>query len=328
MSIAESQEAALERLRMEFVHKASRVVTGSLLEEAIADAVTANLFDLLGGFDASMEPALRQCFEQIADADGYWLGLDTEFTFSRQSYKGLFALPYGAEHLVLPLVVGSAPASVAASEGVDEPMRIRLLNFLNWSRVALANVAMGAYTDEVRLGRPEETKMAPTHEYVLDRWSRFGSSIGKRWAPAILATEKQTCDWLRVAAFTLKIVTGVNDNRDELDQSLHSLEIGWSLERQVSVDRNILRMAAFELAHMDKVPASATINEAVELAKKYSTAESGKFVNGILGAIVARMAGETYTTLSERSLADTLDPIADIELDLDDALMEEEFAPA
>ncbi len=73
-----------------------------------------------------------------------------------------------------------------------------------------------------------------------------------------------------------------------IDEGIASLSREWALDRMPAIDRNILRMAAAELLYFPDVPGSAAINEAVELAKDYGTAESGKFVNGILGALARR----------------------------------------
>jgi N utilization substance protein B len=80
------------------------------------------------------------------------------------------------------------------------------------------------------------------------------------------------------------IVHGVLREQGELDAIIAELASGWKLERIANVDRNILRLALYELRHRRDIPASVSVNEAVEIAKKYSTAESGKFVNGILGS--------------------------------------------
>ncbi|MGC8834085.1 MAG: transcription antitermination factor NusB, partial [Armatimonadota bacterium] len=77
-----------------------------------------------------------------------------------------------------------------------------------------------------------------------------------------------------------QLVRGVARHIGEIDKILENLAEDWSLERLASVDRNILRIATYELLYETTVPVSAAINEAVELAKTYSTAESGRFVNG------------------------------------------------
>jgi len=71
-----------------------------------------------------------------------------------------------------------------------------------------------------------------------------------------------------------------------IDACIEDFSHEWALDRMPGIDRNILRLALAELVHFPDVPVSATINEAVELAKIYGTEESGKFVNGILGAFV------------------------------------------
>lgn len=78
------------------------------------------------------------------------------------------------------------------------------------------------------------------------------------------------------------IATGVRSKRSELDEIIAALAQDWSIDRQPAVDRNILRIALYEIKFVDTVPSVVAVDEAVELAKKYSTAESGKFVNGIL----------------------------------------------
>jgi N utilization substance protein B len=78
------------------------------------------------------------------------------------------------------------------------------------------------------------------------------------------------------------LVNGVKLNLADLDGEITKLAHGWPLDRQPVVDRNILRIAFYEIKYVDSVPPVVAVDEAVELAKKFSTAESGKFVNGVL----------------------------------------------
>jgi len=96
-----------------------------------------------------------------------------------------------------------------------------------------------------------------------------------------------------------ELVRGTLDHQDELDARVAALATDWALDRQAAVDRNILRMAAFELLFRPDAPVAAVVNEAVELAKKYSTAESGRFVNGVLGALAREPRGEADAGESE-----------------------------
>jgi N utilization substance protein B len=79
------------------------------------------------------------------------------------------------------------------------------------------------------------------------------------------------------------VVQGALDHLSELDDIIGTLASGWRLERIANVDKNVLRIALYEIRHRDDIPPSVSVNEAVEIAKKYSTEDSGRFVNGILG---------------------------------------------
>ncbi|MBC7325523.1 MAG: transcription antitermination factor NusB [Moorella sp. (in: Bacteria)] len=84
------------------------------------------------------------------------------------------------------------------------------------------------------------------------------------------------------AAFTRQLVTGTLADKPELDALISKYAVGWRLERLAAVDRNILRMALFEMRHFPETPASVVINEAIELAKTFNNEEAGRFVNGLL----------------------------------------------
>jgi len=86
--------------------------------------------------------------------------------------------------------------------------------------------------------------------------------------------------------FATMLVNGVLGDLADLDSRLSNLILDYAFERVAAVDRNVMRMAAYELFHLPSVPPAVTLNEAVEIAKKYSTAESGKFVNGVLGKLL------------------------------------------
>jgi len=89
------------------------------------------------------------------------------------------------------------------------------------------------------------------------------------------------------AEFTRTLVSGTISSLKKIDAEIDKHAVGFPVARQTAVDRNILRLAAAEiLFHASDAPMGAVVNEAVELAKKYSTSESGKFVNGVLGALV------------------------------------------
>ena len=86
-------------------------------------------------------------------------------------------------------------------------------------------------------------------------------------------------------AFATDIVHGVGEHLADVDALITRFAKGWTIERMPVIDRTLLRMAIFELAYRPDVPTAAVISEAVELAKRYSTDDSGRFVNGMLGRI-------------------------------------------
>ena len=89
-----------------------------------------------------------------------------------------------------------------------------------------------------------------------------------------------------------ELVRGSLTHLAEIDRRITELTPEWTPDRQAAVDRNLLRLAAYELLYRPDAPVAAVVNEAVELAKKYSTAESGRFVNGVLGALARQPRGE------------------------------------
>lgn len=97
---------------------------------------------------------------------------------------------------------------------------------------------------------------------------------------------------LTTARMVAELVRGALRHRDELDVELGTLTGDWPLDRQSAADRNILRLAAYEIAHRPETPAPVAMNEAVELAKRYGTEESGRFVNGVLAAFASRRAAQ------------------------------------
>ena len=82
-----------------------------------------------------------------------------------------------------------------------------------------------------------------------------------------------------------KLVEGVTAHQEELDALIRQYSERWRLERMAAVDRNILRLALYELLYEPEIPAKVVINEAVELAKRYASEESGAFINGILDQV-------------------------------------------
>ena len=87
------------------------------------------------------------------------------------------------------------------------------------------------------------------------------------------------------AVFVRELVSGVIQNKEKIDQSIQSFAPAWPIEQIPVVDRNILRLAIFEILLDNNTPVKVSINEAVELAKKFGSENSSKFVNGVLGSV-------------------------------------------
>lgn len=95
-----------------------------------------------------------------------------------------------------------------------------------------------------------------------------------------------------IRPFSRQVVLGVWENRESLDGVIREASQHWRLERMSLVDRNILRIALFEVLFLKDVPHKVSIDEAVEMGKKYGTEESGAFINGILDHIYHSMTEE------------------------------------
>ena len=92
-----------------------------------------------------------------------------------------------------------------------------------------------------------------------------------------------------VRCFAEELVTGVMENRAALDGKINEQSTNWSIQRMTRVDLNILRIATFELIFRGDIPKSVTMNEAIEVAKKFGTEDSPAFINGILDEIAATL---------------------------------------
>ena len=102
--------------------------------------------------------------------------------------------------------------------------------------------------------------------------------------------DEQTGD-TEILDFSGMLVAGTMQNREELDRRIRQVAKNWDIERMAVIDRNILRMGAYEIIYRDDIPPKVSLNEAIELAKKFSTADSGAFVNGILDKVKDQVYG-------------------------------------
>ncbi len=119
----------------------------------------------------------------------------------------------------------------------------------------------------------------------LYMWELRGSEAMEELVPFVEHHTKGSRDKKgrgELADFTFSLCRGVVENRSELDRWIEAIARNWRLDRMAHLDRNILRIAVFELVFHPQTPYKVVINEAIDIAKRFSTAQSGSFVNGIL----------------------------------------------
>ena len=114
--------------------------------------------------------------------------------------------------------------------------------------------------------------------YEVDSVTRDAAAVVARLLAAETFSEENR-------AFALELVNGVVQNKSEIDRNIRKFAPAWPLEQIALIDRNILRLAIFEILFNNKVPVKVAVSEAVELAKSYGSESSGKFVNGVLGSV-------------------------------------------
>jgi N utilization substance protein B len=103
----------------------------------------------------------------------------------------------------------------------------------------------------------------------------------RRFIARRLRGDKKLCE------FAEGLVAGIQANQPKIDDLISSVAENWRLDRMAAIDRNILRLGAYEMLFCPEVPVKVAINESLELAKRYSTAQSSRFVNGILDRLQA-----------------------------------------
>ena len=89
----------------------------------------------------------------------------------------------------------------------------------------------------------------------------------------------------KVLPFFIKLISGVLQEKDQIDGIIEQISSNWKVSRMACVDRNIIRIAVYELLCLTDVPAKVSINEAIDIGKKFGTEESGAFINGVLDSI-------------------------------------------
>jgi len=135
------------------------------------------------------------------------------------------------------------------------------------------------------LNPPENLEESLDHFWVTQQAAaiaedKAAATWGQKTEPLPPSTQE-----LATRMFADKLIRGVLENRPDLDARIQQHAENWDLHRMAVVDRNILRLAIYEMLFREDIPPIVSINEAVDIAKKFSTQDSGKFVNGILDKI-------------------------------------------
>ena len=156
--------------------------------------------------------------------------------------------------------------------------------------------AMKEYLENYETGHSENLKMPidmpnipvpiPLTSDMLGRINTLIDALDKTFTALEMAEISSLANKAEVRDYALKLIQTYSDHKEEVDGQISKLSIGWNIDRLVRIDRDILRLSTVELLYMPEIPISVSIDEAVELAKKYSTEESSSFINGILRQVV------------------------------------------
>jgi N utilization substance protein B len=134
------------------------------------------------------------------------------------------------------------------------------------------------------LNKPDNVEEALGHFWASQRAAALAAEKVPTWGQEI-EIPPPTVEETAVRVFADPLIRGTLDHLPELDERIKLHAKNWDLTRMAVVDRNILRLAIYEMLYRDDIPPVVSINEAVDIAKRFSTDESGRFVNGILDKI-------------------------------------------
>jgi len=134
------------------------------------------------------------------------------------------------------------------------------------------------------LNPPENLEEALREFWETQRMAARADSGGPTWGEPV-EPPPPTAEEIEIREFAEPLIRGTVAHREEIDAKIRQYAKNWDLHRMAVVDRNVMRLAIYEMLYREDIPPVVSINEAVDIAKKYSTPESGKFVNGILDRI-------------------------------------------
>ncbi len=294
----ESQLSSLETLRKQFVALGSRNASGSQLEDLVLNYFTEELKNNL----RLLAPPNDRAFGMAAER----LCLELPYAYEHRLEKALKTVAPGV--LLSPPFLLDPPSDTRffpslhlpdelapLFQKLDPGAKIRYRYFVNEGRVELPKRLAAEIRQDTRnfarslwSERPPLVFGEELHTYLRERRTEHNAFLTARWKKIGEVCRKQISDWLYTGSFVLRLTDGVAQEIKAIDRAISELSPEYKIERMVAVDRNILRLAGWELMFAPDIPVTATINEAVEIAKKYSTEDSGRFVNGVLGSLAAK----------------------------------------
>jgi transcription antitermination protein NusB len=142
---------------------------------------------------------------------------------------------------------------------------------------------------QYEMNPPEDLEAALNQFWESQRAAALAEEKGAATWGQQVELPPPTTDEAAVRLFAEPLIRGALEHRDEADTLIKKHAKNWELHRIAAVDRNILRLGIYEMLHRDDIPPVVSINEAVDIAKKFSTQDSGKFVNGILDKVKSEL---------------------------------------
>ena len=138
------------------------------------------------------------------------------------------------------------------------------------------------------LNPPEDLDAALDQFWTSQQVAAITDEKKTTWGQ-VIELPPPTADEAAMRLFSDPLIRGVIEHRDECDEIIKKHAKNWDLHRIATVDRNVMRLAIYEMLYRDDIPPIVSINEAVDIAKKFSTHDSGKFVNGILDKVKSEL---------------------------------------
>lgn len=135
--------------------------------------------------------------------------------------------------------------------------------------------------------------------FYMDTMHNISSELIDGFCENFLSSQKAN-------TFTINLIRGVIENREEIDTIIERFSSHWKIGRMPCVDRNVLRIAVFELLFCQDIPPKVSINEAIDIGKRYGTEESGAFINGILDTIRIALEHDEIQVKRDMTIDDTV----------------------